>query len=174
MDTKRLHGTLAAGWAVAGFSLLLISAIFRLGEIAWNIKNYELSVFQCVLLLASILFMAYSEGYKGFQLKFSPRFAARCLHLKNNPVLIHSILAPLFCMGFFHTTKRRKIATSILALAIIGFIFLAHQLKQPWRGILDAGVVVGLGWGILSLFYFLKQAFTAPEFNYSPELPENN
>ncbi len=172
LDKKELHGALAATWGMAGFSLLIASAIFRLGDIAWDVRNYELSTFQWFLLLASVLFMAYSEGYKGFQLKFSPRFAARCLYLKQNPRLLHSLLAPLFCMGFFYTTKRRKIASSILAVAIIGFILIAHQLTQPWRGILDAGVVVGLGWGMISLIYFMRQAFTDPSFDYSPELPD--
>lgn len=172
MDRKELHGTLAAAWAIVGFSLLILSAIYRLGNIALGIRDYELSTLQWWLLITSVLFMAYSEGYKGFQLKFSPRFAARCLHLKKNPVLTHSLLAPLFCMGFFHTTRRRKIATLILTVAIIGFILIAHQLEQPWRGILDAGVVVGLGWGIISLLYFLAQAFTTTSFGYSPELPD--
>lgn len=172
LDKKKLHGTLAATWGIAGFSLLIMSAIFRLGDIALDIRNYDLSAVQWLVLLASILFMAYSEGYKGFQLKFSPRFAARCLYLKQNPRLMHSLLAPLFCMGFFYTTRRRKITSSILAVAIIGFILIAHQLTQPWRGILDAGVVVGLGWGMVSLIYFMQQAFTDPGFDYSPELPD--
>ena len=36
----------------------------------------------------------------------------------------------------------------------------------------DAGVVVGLVWGIISLILFGMRAFTAESFDYSPEVPE--
>jgi hypothetical protein len=45
-------------------------------------------------------------------------------------------------------------------------------LPQPWRGIVDAGVVVGLTWGTISLVVFCIQALTAPTFAISPEVVE--
>jgi hypothetical protein len=45
-------------------------------------------------------------------------------------------------------------------------------LAQPWRGIIDGGVVVGLAWGLVSLVVFGFQALTADEFPYAPEVPE--
>ncbi len=38
-------------------------------------------------------------------------------------------------------------------MAIIVLILLVHRLDQPLRGIIDAGVVVGLSWGIVSLLH---------------------
>lgn len=171
MNGNQLHGLLGAAWGIFGLSLLLLGAIVRLGEISWDIVNYQLTWYHWAIAIANILFMAYTEGYKGFQLKFSPRFAARCLYLRHNPKVLHTLLAPLFCMGFFYTTRRRMVATLVLTLVIIGFIKIAHMLTQPWRGILDAGVVVGLTWGLISVYYYLLQAFRNTDFNYSPELP---
>ena len=67
----------------------------------------------------------------------------------------HILLAPLFCMGFIHATRTRKVIAFSLTLMIICFIILVRLLPQPWRGIVDAGVVVGLAIGILSLLYFM-------------------
>jgi hypothetical protein len=47
-------------------------------------------------------------------------------------------------------------------------------VSQPWRGIIDAGVVLGLGWGIISLIIFSIQAFGAGEFPYSAEVPNKD
>jgi len=46
---------------------------------------------------------------------------------------------------------------------IICFIMVARMLPQPWRGILDAGVVVGLSIGISSILYFVYVAIRKPE-----------
>ncbi|EGG99573.1 hypothetical protein imdm_946 [gamma proteobacterium IMCC2047] len=159
-------------WAITGFSLLILFAIVRLGKIALDSFNYNYQWFHWLALFISVVVMAYSEGYKGFQLKFSPRFAARCRHLRQQPTTCHVILAPLFCMGFFHTTRARKIATFTLTLMILCFIQIAHFLPQPWRGILDLGVVTGLIWGLLSLYVNLIKAFNSKEFSHSPELPD--
>lgn len=54
--------------------------------------------------------------------------------------------------------------------ALIGFIVIAHFLNQPWRGILDIGVVVGLLWGVIALLVFTVRAF-AGRLDASPMLP---
>jgi len=78
-------------------------------------------------------------------------------------------------MGYIHATRRRQLFSIGLTLAILGFIFLARNLSQPWRGILDAGVVVGLGLGILSICYFTILAKRDPAALDMPaEIPENN
>ncbi len=165
-------GIFGSLWAVIGFSVLILFAITRLGSISLAGLNYDFQWFHWLALLVSVVVMAYSEGYKGFQLKFSPRFAARCYHLRHYPTALHVTLAPLFCMGFFHTTRNRKIATFALSLMILGFIQIAHFLPQPWRGILDLGVVTGLAWGLISLYINLIKAFSSADFNHSAELPE--
>jgi len=118
--------------------------------------------------------MAYSEGYKGFQLAFAPRVAARSLHLSQHPTLTRVLFAPLFVIGYFDATRRRMVASYLLTIMIILLIILVHQLQQPWRGIVDAGVVIGLGWGLVSMLYFIVRAFSTENFSYSPEIPATN
>ena len=43
------------------------------------------------------------------------------------------------------------IVTYLLTVMIVVLVIVFHMLDQPWRGILDAGVVVGLSWGIVTL-----------------------
>jgi hypothetical protein len=171
METMTLLGRLGAAWGISGACLLILFAVYRLSEIAMNAFVTDLQWYHWLVLISNIVFMAYSEGYKGFQLAFAPRFAARARYLLNNPRLLHVLLAPLFCMGYFHTTRKRLIAAYGLFFGILVFILIFQQLSQPWRGILDVGVLVGLSWGLLSLLWFSCQAMVAKSFQYSPEMP---
>jgi hypothetical protein len=97
--------------------------------------------------------------------------AARIHYLSQHVTPLRLLLAPLFCMGFFHVRRKRQIITICLTLGIIGLVQLVHLLAQPWRGIVDAGVVLGLVWGIVSLAVFTLQAFFSSDFRHSPETP---
>jgi len=171
---RSILGKIGAIWGAAGALMLLGYAIWRLSYIALDTLHYELSTLQWTVLIANMLFMAYSEGYKGFQRAYSPRVAARCLHISHHPKSLHVLLAPLFVMGYFHTTRKRLLVTYSMTTMIIGFIILMPHINQPWRGIIDAGVVVGLAWGVASLFYFLTRAFSSSSFTHSPEIATNN
>jgi len=170
---KKFLTILATAWGMSGAIMLLGYAIWRLTPIALDIFHYPLTPLHWAALFSNIVFMAYSEGYKGFQKGYSPRVAARCLYLSKNTNWVNGLLAPLFVMGYFHATRRRLIATYLLTIMIISFIILIHYVHQPIRGIIDAGVVIGLAWGVSSLIYYLLVAFTTAEFKYSPEVPES-
>jgi hypothetical protein len=170
---KKISAVLATAWGIAGAISLLGFAIWRLTPMAMEIFHYQLTPLHWAALVGNIVFMAYSEGYKGFQKGYSPRVAARCLYLSKNTTWVNGLLAPLFVMGYFHATRRRLIGTYLLTTMIIGFIILIHYVHQPIRGIIDAGVVVGLGWGVSSLIYYLLVAFNREDFKYSPEVPES-
>lgn len=160
-------------WGIVGVLLLLCFALYRLAPMAFELAEIELSVLHWVALVFSIVYMAYAEGYKGFHKGFAPRVVVRASYLKNNPKPLHVLLAPLFCMGYIHATRKRQLLSIGLTLMIICFIFIARMLAQPWRGILDAGVVVGLGVGILSICYFLALTKIRPDaLTMSPETPE--
>ena len=163
-------GILAAFWGIAGITVLLCSAIYRLAPYAIDLFSYELLCQHWAALIVNLLFMAYAEGYRGFQERFSPRVAARARYLKNHPRFIHALLAPFFCMAFFHAPRRRKITSIVLTVGIICLVILVRMLPQPWRGIVDIGVVVGLLWGLISLLAYSFQAFTHESFAYSPEV----
>ena len=169
-----LMGIFGAIWGLTGVLLLLGSAIYRLSHWAIDAFSYPFSWYHWASLFLVLLFMAFAEGYRGFQKAFSPRVAARALYLKNHPKVLHALLAPFFCMGFFYASKRRKITSFSVTSAIIVLIVLVRLLSQPWRGIIDAGVVVGLLWGLISLIIFSIQAFTSKDFTYSPEVPQED
>ena len=109
----------------------------------------------------------------GFQKSFSPRFAARTKYLLRNTTILQLLLAPLFCMSYFHAPKRRIMATYILTVAIIIFILSFRLLPQPWRGILDAGVVVGLIWGMIASMLLCIKAFSDDQFSWDAEVLES-
>lgn len=165
-------GFIGALWGVLGLSLLFGSALYRLYPYAQELCGMTFGWVHWVTLVASLVFMGYAEGYKGFHLKFSPRVAARARYIKQNPTLIRVLFAPLFCMGFFHATRKRKIVSYCLTVMIIGLIVLVRSLDQPWRGIVDAGVLLGLGWGMVSIWIFTFRAFFGKGFDVSPETPD--
>ncbi|MDA0823095.1 MAG: hypothetical protein O3C28_11820 [Proteobacteria bacterium] len=141
-------------WAVAGFTSILVLAMQRMAPYAIEALSSSLSDVHLSVLIGNILAMAYYEGYKGFQCSFSPRFAARAQSLMSELSWPRVLLAPLFCMGFFAAPRRRIASAIILSVAIIVLVLIFRELPQPWRGILDAGVVVGLAWGCVATIYF--------------------
>lgn len=161
----------AAIWGTLGVCTLIGSAIYRLTPRAMEAINMGLSTWQWIALIAFAFFMLYSEGYKGFQKKFSPRTAARVRYLYDNPNPLRTLLAPLFCMGYFHANRKTRLTVIILTTMIITLIILVSLCPQPWRGIIDFGVVLGLAWGIATFLCYVAKAFNGKEFPHSPETP---
>ncbi len=141
---------------------------------AWDTFSYSLTWGHWAALVLFAVFMLYSEGYRGFQTGFSPRVAARARYLKDHPRLHHVLLAPLFCMGLVHATTRRRIVSMSLVVAIVILVLLVQQLAQPWRGIVDIGVVLGLSWGLVSLVAFTFRAFGPRDLDIPTDVPESN
>ena len=167
-------GILGALWGIVGVLLLLGSAIYRLTSVFWEAFSYVFEWYHWVGLTGCVLFMIVSEGYQGFQKAFSPRVVARARYLIAFPSILFSLLAPLFCMGYFHATRRRQIASIVLTVGIVLMILAVRLVPQPWRGIIDAGVVAGLAWGVVTLLVFCVRAFLTDGFDYSPEVPEED
>ena len=149
---NRFWGSAVATWGLAGVIAVLGFAIYRLTDVTLDAFNHPFAWHHWLLLLANIVFMAYTEGYRGFQLSYSPKVVDRARNLAEaTPRLSSILLAPLYCMHYFDTTRRQLISTYVLTVMIVLLIIVFHQLSQPWRGILDAGVIVGLSWGVISI-----------------------
>ena len=157
-------------WGVGGVIALIARALFRLTPTALE-PIQTLTVAQWAILLSWCGFMAYSEGYKGFHLAFAPRVIARANYLGNHPTILRIVFAPLICMGLFYATKKRLIVSWCLLIGIISLIVAIRLLEQPWRGIVDAGVVLGLGLGLMSLLYFLIRAIAGQMPSVNPDIP---
>ncbi len=169
-------GVIGVVWGLAGVVFMLGYAVVRLFPVAIAAFEQPLQWYHWVCLIGFVVFMAYSEGYRGFQLAFSPRVAARLKYLYDYPRLWHVLLSPLFCMGYFYIQRRRRIAIYILTIGIIAIIVAVKFLSQPWRGIIDAGVLVGLTWGLVTVLVSTQQAFNATPakpFPHAPEVPDD-
>ena len=164
---------MAAVWGAIGVLGICLFAIWRLTPIAAEAFGMRLTALQWFLMLANVLFMAWTEGYRGFQLKFSPRVAARALYLYRfaEPLWVR-LLAPLFCFGYFRATRRACVVAWVGTIGVVILVLVINELDQPWRGIIDAGVVVGLTWGVISLLASYAKAYRSGEYPASPEVPD--
>jgi hypothetical protein len=159
-----------AGWALSGVALLLTQAMVRLTPLALEpIERGVLSPLQIAIYAAWVVFSAYTEGYRAFHLAWSPRVVARAWLIAERPRPLHVALAPFVAMGLLHATRRRLIISWSLALAIVAAILLLRHVPQPYRGIVDGGVVVGLALGLLSLIVHFARSLRGNP----PEVPSD-
>ncbi|MEO1856633.1 MAG: hypothetical protein ABGY95_04610 [Rubritalea sp.] len=164
---------IAAIWGALGVFLLVGKSLQSLFVHAKEAVSNGLSTYQVVFLILYSLFMLYFEGYKGFQKKFSPRTAARVHYLYLNPRPLHVLFAPFFCVGYFYAKRKVRIIAITLSILILCVVFLMSEFcTQPWRGIIDIGVILGLSYGLLSFACFLVKVFTTKDHGISPEIPE--
>ena len=161
-----------AAWGLVGVLALLGQAIYKLTPYALELRDQSLDALELGSLIAWVAINAYSEGYRGFHKAFAPRVVARAKCLDADPRPLHVALAPLYCMGMIYATKKRLIVSWVLALGIVAIVIFVRQLAQPWRGIIDAGVVIGLGIGVLSILYYVVRAVAGHAMPVSPDLPE--
>lgn len=168
--TPSTWGRFAATWGLLGFSCLLGEAFYKVTPYVLELFQSPLSLFHWIALVGWVAFMAYSEGYRGFQQHYSPRFAARLRWLRDHANAKQALLAPLFCMCFFGTTRKRKIVAYCLTSGIVLLVVAIKFLAQPWRGIVDVGVIVGLGWGLLSIYVYAWQALALNREIGDPEV----
>ncbi len=155
-----LGAAIGPWWAVVGFSLMMLEAIVRLsGHAADGLTGAEPGTVALYALCAGG--MMYLEGYRGFQKRFSPRFAQRAMLIRSEPTLARVLGAPLYCMALFDAPRRRIITSWMLVVMIVALILVVRQLEQPWRGAVDAGVVAGLSYGLTATLYFSLRALMA-------------
>jgi hypothetical protein len=150
---------LVAIWGVGGVLGLLAQAMIRLTPLALEpLEKQMLNSWQLALYIIWAIVNAYAEGYRGFQKAFSPRVVARAFHLGRHPRLVYVLLAPLYCMALFHAKRKNLILAWGLSSFILAAVVLVRLLPQPWRGIIDVGVVVGLAWGAISIVWIFVSA----------------
>jgi hypothetical protein len=53
-------------------------------------------------------------------------------------------------MSLIGAARKDQMRARVLLVTIVTLILAVRLLPQPWRGIVDGGVVVGLGWGVIS------------------------
>lgn len=163
-------GYLSVVWAVFSLTVIFTLTFTRLAPHSVEALRSGLTFGEQLILLAWCSFMLFTEGYLGFQKKFSPRFAARALYLFKNPSLATFLLAPVFCIGFINTPRKRKLSAGLLILGIFVLVFAVKHVPQPWRGIIDTGVILGLTYGLLSVYSSCIRAITTKKYAVDPEV----
>jgi hypothetical protein len=174
----KVLNSVASLWAAGGVVMILGKSIKRILPIAlepFDGVASPLSTFQLGSYIAMCLWFAYVEGYKGFQLKFSPLVVARAQTLKpfqKGSPIHHTILGPFYAMGLFHATRKRKIISWSVSIGVGLIVAAVKKLPYPWRNIIDAGVIVGLSWGSLSIIIeWVKAIMLGIETKMDPALP---
>jgi len=163
---------LIALWGTSGLAWLLYRAIVRLAPITQEaLESGAMGPGHWAFLIVWTAYMGYAEGWKGFHKRVGPRTASRAFYLAEERPLRHLIFAPIFCMALYHASRRTLIVRWALVTGIITLVVLIGQMPQPWRGIVDAGVVLGLAMGLCSVIYFFIRGLAGDveELNDLPE-----
>ncbi len=154
-QSERVGLDVVGFWGVLGLSALLGSSVYRVSLVAldaWGDEVAPLQAHHWIFLTVWVLFMGYTEGYRGFQLGYSRRVVLCALSLRHEQRLMPRLLAPLTCMGVIYASRSRLVVAWSVIVAVVGIVSVVRLFPQPWRGLVDAGVVVGLGWGLLAMW----------------------
>lgn len=149
----RLAGSLSFWWGVGGVALLLLFALCRLAPHAIASLSYEWEWWQVSVVIAWCVFMVVSEGYDGFQRRIIPRIYLRARSLREEGKVWQRVLAPLYCLNYLSSTKKRMFVAYVALALIILAVVVVHSLSQPLRGMIDWGVIAGLGYGLIALIW---------------------
>lgn len=165
-------GQIGAIWGVSGIAVLLGLSILRVSSYAGDAFADGLTWYQWCSLAVATVALTYSEGYRGFQKRLAPKVAARAQYVRHHPEPVLVALSPVFCLGYFRSTRARKVGTLGVTLAIFAASFLMQSVPTPWRGIVDAGVAAGLTWGLCSVLAISARALASEDFPYPAGIPE--
>lgn len=152
------------------FEILFVHPIFS------SLMNHPNQLIQYSAYILTCVWFAYVEGYKGFQRKFSPLVVSRSFTIQPSLSTIHHvILAPFYSMGLFHATRKRMIVSWSVSIGVAAIVAAVKRFPYPWRNIVDAGVVVGLTWGTVSILggYIISLVTGIAPIGVDPSLPEN-
>ena len=172
-DRISLRQLWLGSWGILQVVAILGNALKRLIPIALQpFQRQDLLPYQWITLISWALFMVYTEGYKAFHLKFSPLVVKRAFRIVDNTSFMNIVLSGPFSMGLFGATKKRMIISWSISLGVLLLVKLVKELPYPWRSVVDAGVVAGLGVGTLSIiFHTLKVFFTKKLPDIDDEIP---
>lgn len=171
---------LAMAWGALGCSCYLSYGMKKVMPIVMNGLQMMDTGFHWSLLFMTLLFFAYFEGYKGFQKGFSPRVVTRAwvvAERSSNTTALpfwHKVMAPWFCIGYFHGTRKRVITSWCVTAGIFLIVIGVKKMPNPYRAIVDAGVMLGLSWGAISIIVIYVRSLASgkpPVFN--PALPKD-
>lgn len=142
-------------WGMLGAMVVVGEAIARLGRFSHEtLKARDLGAWEIGFFVSFLAFILYTEGYRGFQKRFSPRTVARAVHLAHHPRPVYVLLAPLYCMALIGAPPRRLLASWLLIAGIVVIVLLVRLLPPLYRALVDVGVASALVWGLVSMVVY--------------------
>jgi hypothetical protein len=151
-------------WGVLQVVSILANAIKRLVPIALQpFIQKDMHPYQWAMYVTWCIFMVYNEGYKAFQLKFSPLVVNRAFGISKNPSVLKYIFAGPYSMGLFGADRKRMIISWSITAGVFSLVKLVKMLPYPYRSIADSGVVAGLSYGTLSIIFLTVRALLGKE-----------
>jgi len=152
--SDRMAAFLVGLWGIAGFAAALGSAVWRITPPALEpLRSGQMTAWQSTAFAFVVIAVAWSKGYMVFQRRVAPRVVARGLYLAQNRRPLHVLLAPAYCMGLIYSTRKRVIASWLIVVMVVCIVVAVSRFPQPWRGMCDAGAVVGLSWGVVAVLW---------------------
>jgi hypothetical protein len=150
-----------AVWGVLGLMAILLQALVRLSQLAWEGVVVQFAPLPAAIAALWCVLMAWLEGYRGFQQRFVPLALDRAFSIDRSSRL-EVALAPLKVLGVWRTEPKvmRRAWTMVVGITLL--VAAVKQLPQPWRGVVDAGVVAGLSWGTAALVIGLVARLRRP------------
>eukprot|EP00927_Polykrikos_kofoidii_P072493 TRINITY_DN68602_c0_g1_i1.p1 TRINITY_DN68602_c0_g1~~TRINITY_DN68602_c0_g1_i1.p1 ORF type:complete len:205 (+),score=17.01 TRINITY_DN68602_c0_g1_i1:46-615(+) len=163
LASSKARFSVTSVWGVLGVAAFLLNGLRRVIPVALEPLAKEtggLGLRGWMAYVLTGLVFTYVEGYRGFQLRFSPLVVRRALLLSEADARtpLQQVLAPAYAMAFFHATRRRKVQSYALLFGVLGIVVLVKRLPYPSRSILDAGVCMGLLYGTASLLAIFANA----------------
>jgi hypothetical protein len=150
---------LVGAWGILGVAATFAQAVTKLAPVAAAaLRDERLGARHVAFLAAWSAFCVYVEGYRAFQKRFCPRVVARAVDLGARPRALDSLLAPAYCMGLFRAPRRLLMTSWGVVLGVSTIVVIVRTLPQPLRGLVDAGVLLALAWGLACLGYFTLRA----------------
>eukprot|EP00439_Symbiodinium_sp_Y106_P080912 s465_g19.t2 len=170
------HGCalLAQFWGVGLWVYIFVDCIaVELGRGLQPFKRMDLTGLQWAGYATIAISLWLVEGVRAFQMSFSPMLVRRARELREDSPTWEKILAPFFVAGLVSATPGRLMKSWLLILILIpGLALSVPHLPYPWREAVDAGVVLGLGWGTAAVAYFwLRGWFGSSWPTISADLP---
>ena len=87
-NPPHILGHIAATWGIAGFVALLLFALYRLVPISLDAFELNWQWYHWLVFAANTAFMAYSEGYRGFQKGYAPRLVNAADRTQDADILV--------------------------------------------------------------------------------------
>ena len=165
-------GALVAAWGIGGVLFLLARGTAGLLRSAGDAFGALSPAWALAIALLVVLPLGALKGRFVFERNLAPRVVGRAFHLARRRSFGHVLVAPLFCLGLVHATRKRRVVGWTMMALIAGFVAGTRMLAQPYRGVIAAAVALGLSWGAVALVVTGARAFGGRPPAVSLDLPD--